>query len=189
LDWRSALGSLATIRHLPAHSFHAPIGSPFCAACGEVSSALSVDISILNFERLKWGGVRHLQPLYAMLDLRWFEVLEKPQVTDRDFEILASALDRIARLGSTARPSDLEASLRGLFPSNAWERRTAIQILGYAGILIPRNRPTFWGEYPLGTEREGPRNTNDWSYPVRWWTGADGINRDAVAFWFPALSY
>jgi hypothetical protein len=188
MDWRSALGSLSAVLHLPSHSFVSRSNSSYCAICGEVSSVAEVDLNVLNFERLKWGGVRHDRPHYAALDLEWFASLTVPEPTDKDLQSLSAAIETMSKLPANARPADLEKSLRGLFPSNAWERRTIIDILGLAGILIPRNRPTFWGEYPFWTEREGPPNKNDWRYPVLWWSGSDGINRDALRYWFPSLA-
>jgi hypothetical protein len=188
LDWRSALGSYSAILYLPAHHF-TPMSNPrICGVCGQFATSVAVDVSALNFQRLKWGGVRHENPHYAVLDLEWFAALQVPEPNKRDLQILSSALADFENVPADARPAELEKSLRGLLPSNPWERRTLIQILGLAGVLIPRNRPSFWGEYPLQLDRESPLNKNDWSYPVLWWRGEDGVNRDAVAFWFPMLS-
>jgi hypothetical protein len=188
LDWRSALGSLSAILHLPDHAFIPLPHAPGCAMCGQVPNAMAADVSVLNFQRLKWGGVWHSRPLFAALDLEWFTALHVPQPSEIDLQILSTALDRFRSLPSGARPGHLEKALRGLLPSNTSERRTLIDILGLAGVLVPRNRPTFWGEYPPTMDREGPPRTSDWSYPVLWWTGIDGINQDAVAFWFPRLA-
>ena len=187
MDWRSSLGSLAAITHLPTHAFRPWGNSNHCAVCGEPPSSVGVDINVLSFERFKWGGVRHDKPHYAILDLEWFASRPPPIPIAKDVEILRTAMDRISRLEASARPGDLEKSLRGLLPSNSWERRTIIDILGLAGVIIPRDRPTFWGEYPYRAEREEPSNKNDWHYPVLWWAGSDGINRDALRYWFPNL--
>ena len=187
MDWRSALGSLAAILHLPAHSFTPQAHAKSCALCGAYPNDAGLDINVLNFERLKWGGVRHTQPLYAILDLDWFASRPLPQPTAKDRDIFSAGLGRIAQLAITARPADLEKALKGALPSNLPERRTVVDILGLAGVLIPRNRPTFWGEYPFSVERDHPGNKNDWSYPILWWRGSDGINHDAVKFWFPGL--
>lgn len=188
LDWRSALGSLAAILHLPDHPFLPRRGSNTCAVCGESAGPSTVDLNVQNFERLKWGGVRHDSPLYAAYDLTWFAALPPPTPDREGVDLFTALLDRISHLGPGARPSDLERSLRGLLPSNASERRIAISILGLAGVVVPRNRPTFWGEYPFCVDREGPSGDNDWPYPVLWWRGRDGINRDALRHWFPDVS-
>ena len=190
LDWRSALGSYSAILHLPAHRFTPMLNPHICGVCGQFARTVGVDVSALNFRRLKWGGVQHEEPHYAVLDLEWFAALEVPEPNERDLHILSTAFANFRNMPADARPAELEKSLRGLLPSSRSERRILIQILGLAGILIPKNRPTFWGEYPLQTDREFPDRPwkTDWAYPVVWWNGEDGINRDAVAFWFPMLS-
>jgi len=190
LDWRSALGSYSAVFHLPAHRFMSTSNPFTCGVCGQFDDSRAVDVSVLNFQRLKWGGVHHEDLYYAVQDLEWFAALEVPAPNERDLNVLSTALAKFANLPADAGPAELEKSLRGVLPSNRSERRILIQILGLAGILIPKTRPTFWKEYPLKTDREFPHKPwkTDWSYPVVWWRGADGINRDAVAFWFPMLS-
>jgi hypothetical protein len=187
MDWRSPLGSLSAILHLPSHSFTHWEGARACGVCGGYPKQEALDVSILNFERLKWGGVRHEQPHYAVLDLEWFGALIHPSPLEEDLAILRAVVSEISRLPGSARPGHIEEAIKGLFPANASERRQLISILGLAGILIPNGRPTFWREYPFRREREGASGKNDWSYPVLWWTGGDGINRDALKYWFPKL--
>jgi hypothetical protein len=187
MDWRSALGSLAAVLHLPAHSFVPRRHSNHCAVCGDPARSEAFDLNVLSFERLKWGGVRHESPRYAVHDLEWFSALPPARPDRKGRDILATMLDRISRLSTSARPADLEKSLGGLLPSNTSERRIIIGILSLAGVILPKDRPTFWGEYPFHAEREQPSGKNDWPYPVLWWTGADGINRDALGYWFPDI--
>ena len=152
-----------------------------------ISNSRRTDISVLNFERLKWGGVRHTQPLFAALDLEWFSSMHAPEPTKDDLDAFRKILDRASALSSNAGPNDLEQAIKGLFASNKQERRVVIDILGLAGVLVPRWLPNFWDTYPLCAERKQPLNKNDWSYPVLWWKGADGINAKALDFWFPKL--
>jgi hypothetical protein len=187
MDYRSALGSLAAILHLPAHSFVPRPHSNRCAVCGDPARSEAFDLNVLSFERLKWGGVRHESPSYAVHDLEWFSALPPAAPGSKGHDIIAAMLDRIFRLSASARPADLEKSLGGLLPSNTSERRIIISILSLAGVILPKDRPTFWGEYPLHAEREQPSGKNDWPYPVLWWTGVDGINRDALRYWFPDI--
>lgn len=189
MDWRSPLGSLSAILHLPPHTF-AVSRNPMtrtCAVCGAFCPFGKRDINVLNFERLKWGGVRHRQPLYAALDLEWFCSLAAPKPVERDFDALRRVIDRISQLAPADRPPQAEVKIRGLFPSNLSQRRTVLDILGIAGVLIPKHLPTFWGEYPVFAQEKQPPRKNDWRYPVLWWTGSDGVNYDALEFWFPRL--
>ncbi len=70
LEWRSAFSSYAVFQNLQSHS---ALGEQSrCNCCGLYLSSKKEDLSVLNFERLKWGGVRHLYPTYAMIDLELF---------------------------------------------------------------------------------------------------------------------
>lgn len=59
LDWRSALGSYSVARWLPAHE---PPDDGQCRICGLYAGRHLHDLNVLNFMRLKWGGVRHIGP-------------------------------------------------------------------------------------------------------------------------------
>jgi len=54
LPQRSALGTLASVRHLPQHGWR-----PWEAICGECGAAQrrDLDLNVLSFERHKWGAV------------------------------------------------------------------------------------------------------------------------------------
>jgi hypothetical protein len=73
LDWRSALGSYAVSLNLPRHSFTKSGARFWCPICaGHDSGDKPEDLNVLNFERFKWGGVRHTDPLYIGFDLEQF---------------------------------------------------------------------------------------------------------------------
>jgi hypothetical protein len=190
LDLRSALGSFACSLNLSSHTWR-QAGSPtrFCPVC-EMYERLDVpaDLSVLNFERFKWGGVRHENPIYIGFDLAEAKRNGVAAPTDEDRGILEQILETAHSLPSAARPGDLEKKLASQFQSNTQERRTLIGILGYCGILSDPSRPNFLETYPVASERDhSPASKNDWPYPVRWWRGAFGIDEEAVGFWFPGL--
>jgi hypothetical protein len=75
---RSALSSWALTSQLPLHTYeerralHANTSS--CGDCNFLSlqsdkAYTDVDLNVLNFERVKWGGVRHNNLLYSLMDL------------------------------------------------------------------------------------------------------------------------
>ncbi|WP_157218588.1 hypothetical protein [Flavisphingomonas formosensis] len=182
LELRSALGSYAVGRHMQAHSS----AGARCVYCGEYQNA--ADPNILNFERIKWGGVRHYNPRYIALDLEALAAEGAVTPTDEDRQILRSIFETAKGIGQKGRLGDLERALSGLFPSNSSERRTLIGILGYAGILIDPGRPDFRrGFVPDAKREQTPWHKDDWPYPVQWWTGSCGVSESAIDEWFPDL--
>lgn len=187
LDLRSALGSFAVARHMKAHPKIASGVSPGCRYCGGYDRA-DADLNILNFERLKWGGVRHDHPQYIAFDLGIFATLDGIMPSREDYLILRSIFEAAKFLPSTARLSDLERALSNVLPSNNGERRALIGILGYAGILVDPGRPDFRSKFVSCADREEtPWSKDDWPYPVQWWNGSCGLNQSAVDEWFPDL--
>ena len=186
LAFRSALGSYAASAWMPEH-VHS--GSDRCAICGEYDrQGGHRDLNVLNFERLKWGGVRHDQLFYQVFDLKEFEKLPSFEATANDYEVLRSILDVASSLAEKALCGELEKSIAGLFPSSKPERSTLLQIMSYAGIIAPRNRPGYFREWPVHSSQEvRPASKIDWTYPIMWWQGRDGVNYDAVDYYFPLL--
>lgn len=183
LGLRSALGSYAVGRHMRKH----PRDGARCAYCGECEQ--TSEPNILNFERLKWGGVRHASPRYIALDLQALAAEGGAVPSDHDWRILRAILQAARTVGAAGRLGDLERALSGLFPSNNSERRTLIGILGYAGILIDPARPDFRrGFVPESMRQHTPWAKDDWPYPVQWWSGPHGVSEAAVDEWFPELA-
>jgi hypothetical protein len=83
LVYRSALGSFAMASWMPLHTF---VGNRTCDICRDYSwSSKNEDYNVLNFERLKWGGVRHMSPMYQLFDLQ--EFLKLPKVVAKSEDI------------------------------------------------------------------------------------------------------
>jgi len=184
LDWRSALGSYAIARNFPQHKFS---GNHSCDVCGEILKPRHAeDLSVLNFERLKWGGVRHLSPKYIAFDLEQFSLADITEPTPEDLKIFKAIIETARSLDGRARPGDLEKAISRILDSNEAERRVLIEILGYCGILQPQKQKGFLDAFVKYNEREHrPVNKIDWSYPVSWWLGVDGVNENALAYFFP----
>jgi hypothetical protein len=182
LELRSALGSYAIARNLKTHA--AP-RSGACGVCGEHDSPQSKDLSVLNFERLKWGGVRHASPVYMALDLELFAKTSTITATKEDVEIFGSILKAADSLSGTARARDLEKAISGIVKSNKAEREALLQILGYASVFETTDHPGYLARFVEARDRDlPPASKIDWTYPFAWWRGANGSNRAAVEFWF-----
>ncbi|WP_119271169.1 hypothetical protein [Taklimakanibacter deserti] len=196
LDARSALGSYGFAANFPSHTIASvpnrlvPSGARCCQYCGfyEFPSPEEIDLNVLNFERHKWGGVRRDDLAYAWLDLSLFREIEPQHPTDADKRVMRQILKVAASLPPTATASLLEKALAGLFASSKYERRVLIEILCICGILQPKNRSGYFGEFTLAFEREHTsQHYNDWRYPAMWWRGSDGINPTAVEAYFSDL--
>ena len=189
LDLRSALGSFAVLRHFPRHSWRRTNRAEYrCPVCGAFDETENEDLNVLSFERFKWGGVRHSDPIYAAFDLEQFAGMDVPDPTDADIAILRQTIETAARLPSHARLSDLAKSIAPIIPSNHSERRTLIGLLGYCGILRDPSKPSYFEGFPDYVRRQyTPWHKDDWPYPVQWWNGSHGIRSEAVADWFPKV--
>jgi hypothetical protein len=186
LDWRSALGSFAVARHFPQHP-HPGGGARLCPTCEAVGGPvddLAGDLSQLNFERFKWGGVRHLHPAYAALDLELFAKGERPVPTAEDLAIMNRLLEIVRGIGADARLDHLQRALGGHLASSKDERRVLLEVLGYCGILQHPDHPGFLDRFTPFAARRTASSHGDWSYPVEHWRGRHGVNGSALAFWF-----
>lgn len=189
LELRSALGSYAVLRHFPAHDHQDHRLQ--CQVCGEYDrSGDEEDLNVLSFERFKWGGVRHEQPTYALFDLERFMESERPNWKNSDLAILRNLLRAIESVPPATTGPQLQAKLEGLFPSNKAERDILINILGYCGILRTPGHPGFGDRFiPFCDQEKPPHRFVDLGYPACWWKGRDGIDRDGVRAYFPALDF
>lgn len=196
LDLRSALGSYAFALNFPQHEIATtpativPSGARRCSWCGfyEFQNPAKVELNALNFERHRWGGVRRDNPVYAWLDLSLFraEALQKP--TNADKQTMREILKTARSMAPDATASSLEKVLAGIFKSSRAERRVLIEILAICGVLQPRSRGGYFGEFALACEREHTgQHFNDWGYPAIWWRGSDGVSEAALAAYFPDL--
>lgn len=116
LELRSALGSLSCAAQFPDHRLaeqvccRVPSGRLHCPVCGRYGGTLAEpeDLNVLSFERWKWGGVRHLDPLYCWFDLTQFEQAGLIKPAPADHATLAQVIAIASDLAPDARPNDLD---------------------------------------------------------------------------------
>ena len=182
LQWRSALGSYAVLSHLPKHKFE---GNICCGTCGHYQKPQDEDWNFLNFARHKWGGVRHDQIPYAWLDLQQLKSSPAPEPSGEDIGIFRSILHAVESAPPATTAEKLEKHLGPLLKSNKDERKILIAILGLAGILETKEHPGFRRSFIHADHRElPPRHFVDMAYPACWWRRTDGVNQEAVSYWF-----
>lgn len=184
LELRSALGSYACSLSMAPHKFQNSIyASYYCEVCGMAyKERQNIDLNVYNFERYKWGGIRHYEASYALFDLMQFSKLEKAEPTTEDMRIFNQIIGQIMTISEKGRPKDLEKALGGCFKSNKDEREILIKILGYCGILETESSKGYYRHYPLYIDRA---TTSEWGYPVCHWRGKNKINLEAMKFYFP----
>lgn len=185
LDLRSALGSYIVGKHLKDHQFIAE--ENYCAYCGANDyKGEKEDLNVLNFERFKWGGVRHLDPSYIAFDLEQYSRTEKLVPTFEDYRILDRIFDTINEIPSEGKNRDLEKAISKVLKSNKSERQVLLEILGFCSILSTEEYPGFLNDFIPYSERDEPNHAkNDWSYPICWWKGKNKLDRNAARAIFP----
>jgi len=156
-----------------------------CGICGEPIADAHIDWNVLNFVRIKWGGLGHGQPSYMAFDLTLFGQLAQLTPKPDDWAVLQRILTLAATQFPAARPDHLERAIGKMLPSNRHERRVLLQILGYAGILRPRDTVPLLDRFVPYAQR---RSETELGYPFAAWRGADGVDREAVHFWFPEIT-
>jgi len=186
LDLRSALSSYACGQNLPAHKFELLEYSTSCSICGVYNQTDKVDLNIRNFERFKFGGVRHLEPSYIWLDLMLFQKEKTSSPTVDDLELLKKIMVALKELPDD-KLSSAEKSLK-FIKSNKTEREGIISTLGYCGILEVPNEKKFFQSYINNSER---RNSDyaksDWAYPTDLWKPSFGLNETVIDYWFGSI--
>ena len=185
LDWRSALGSYAVFQHFTPH---VPVERErHCAVCGFFlnDDPAGEDLNLLNFERWKWGGVRHDRVIYAWLDLQLFVRAEAPEPTAGDQQTFRRLIETIAQVPPRTTSAALHAHFARLLRSNKAERDVIVAILGFCGILAAPDHPGFHDAFvPVGERHLPNRHFTDMAYPACWWQGSDCVNETALQAYF-----
>lgn len=198
LDLRSALGSYPVARFFPDHRFDPatsgllPSGNRLCGHCGfcVLKKPEPLNLNVLNFERFKFGGVRFDDLEYMWLDLWRFNQTEQIDPTEEDHALMHAILDTLADVPADRRLTVALKTLTGVFKSNANERRVLCDILAIAGLLQPKGAPSYLDGFVHPNDRDhSGLHFDDFNYPAGLWHGRDGINPDALAFWFPDLDW
>lgn len=194
LEFRGALGSFAVFRHMPRHSYQ-PKDPPeaaharcWCVVCGDMDSPLPDDLNWVSYHRFT-QGCGYDSPLEAAFVMERFLEIDVPDPTSEDRRILQAVLDTAASLPATARPGELEKRVAKLLKTNKYVRQSLLETLGYCEILQSGQCPGYLnGFVPFEHCGYPPGKATEWSYPLRWWQGSDGVNAAAVKYWFPDLT-
>lgn len=188
LPARSAFGSYIVLQHFVHHDF---VESQFfasgkCAYCGLPKqfgqSEMNERVTRYPFQ------VQHTDIQYAAHDLATFNKRIVDIPTDDDIGLLHEVFNIIYSLPATAQLTELNKSLQSIIKSNKQERMILLETFGYAGILCPESQQNYSNDFVTYdfANRSQPQHSykREWAYPVRFWTGADGINEDMITYYF-----
>lgn len=183
LDWRSALGSYSVFQHLAPHQPQVVAGR--CQVCGFYVERNEQNFNVFNFERKKWGGVRHTHLAYAAMDLSLFLNSPASPPTDDDVTLFRGVVDAIRSVGVDVAAATLHTRLPKTLKSNKAERDVVIAILGYCDVLARPPHTGFSDVFIPASHRALPsRRFVDMAYPACWWSGEMGINEARLNEYF-----
>ena len=138
-------------------------------------------MNVLNFERFKWGGVRHADPLYATLDLEQFAKLKVDQPTEADISIMREIIDLIDNMPDDVSAARASKYLKCSLKSNEQERAVLLEILAYCDILETSDHRGYLNSFNSYSDRTSPPHRFvDREYPFCWWRASDGRNKAAT---------
>ena len=184
LQYRSALGSYYYALAIPDHS-HDAYGTCYLCNWLPINPADSPEkelggYNIFNFERYKWGGVRHTYPEYALFDLEQFLLLPKVTPTDADWTILKAILHAMEELPPSKKVGAYRELItkKKLLKSNKDEVEVLLSLLGICGVLSSKDAPCYCDCFVDVSHRSPREHTNDYAYPVNWWSVSDGVNEE-----------
>jgi hypothetical protein len=188
---RSSLSAYAIMTYFSKHSFitaenetaaQAPHKS--CKICG-IFPHQRIDLSFINYCRFMNGAIIAREPDVLAFYLRQhnLETIERP--TNSDIKKFIKILSILANANAMDTPEIIlkKISKFSRFGLNKEEWKYFIDTLGYCGILQSSTHPGFlYQYYNIITPRTTAKS--EWGYPIDFWRGCDGINMDAVRYWF-----
>ena len=177
LQYRSALGSYYYALAIPEHSHNVP---GCCYLCDWTMLHGTDEYNVFNFERYKWGGVRHTSPEYTLFDLEQFLLFPKVTPSEEDWSILKAILHATNELPPSKKAGVYRELItkKKLLKSNKDEVAVLLNILGICGILSSVEAPCYCDHFADVWHRAPQEHTNDYTYPVNWWHVSDGVNEE-----------
>jgi hypothetical protein len=190
LQARSAFGSYVVLQHFKLHDFQkSEYFSRGCAYCG-LPSEFGSSERLKRIENYPFQ-VQHTDLKYAVFDIATFHQRDVNAPKKTNIDCLKTILDNVRALPHTAQLSELNKSLQGVLKSNKYERMILLETLGYAGILCPDDQKHYTDNFVsyefANLQQPAAYFKREWSYPVRFWTGADGVNEALVDDYFGAF--
>lgn len=189
LDYRSGLAPFAMMQTMPDHRFTQSSAPQFCAICSGSDICRGVDATDWNADRHCAGSLGLLKtPEVIQFYLAQHLQLARQAPTAEDFRIFNAILDTLRSLEAQTKPTQVHRSLKKIdgFKATVHQCRVLLEALGIASILQTEKHKGYLTHYTNPGLAPSKSHKSDWAYPVDFWTGADGVNKEALAFWFGA---
>ncbi|MGQ3825767.1 hypothetical protein [Pseudomonas alliivorans] len=179
---RAALSAYAISLNFPKHRFESAEKIQ-CEVCGAFRKKAR-DFTFCNLARYTVGASNSGNPDQLYFFLR--EHNKTPISSVQSIANFKNVLDLLSAVTPQDTPTTVEKKIRSLsnIQMDKEQSRGLLDLLGHIGVLESTEHKGFVSTYTyIGRAPKKSRST-DWSYPVDFWTGKDGVNEDAINFWF-----
>jgi hypothetical protein len=197
-ELRSGLPVFAIMQTFPKHEFvlrenqDLARESP-CEICstayGYPKELSEKNLEILNICINEGGLIGHrLSNYYNYLHVFNSNAdVKNVKVNEEDLRIFSEILDILLNIeeNDTLKKEALKsiAKIKGL-RTTLEQRQVLLETLGYCSILETVKYKGLLKEYTNLAVAPRKTHSSDWNYPVDFWLGKDGINKEAFKFWF-----
>jgi len=194
LYYRAGLAAYAIAHNMPWHDHIVGRHEGRCPICGDFDfKADNRDFTQLNQFIYGQGGLFSIKIDPVTLAYYLSESLRLPYQSpcNADIKIFNQIVSFISSLpqNTTAPKLSILIGKEKIFESNAQERQTFLETLGYLSILENPDYPGHLEAYTPVKEQIAKHTRGDYAYPVDWWSAANGINRYALEYWFGPYLY
>ncbi|EIK3125427.1 hypothetical protein MLS41_10605 [Escherichia coli] len=186
LDYRSGLSAFAIMQTMPMHEFE-PNQASFCKICSASQEKNYFDLTALNRQRFFSGGLAvYKTPYEISFFLEQHSRLEYVQPGEKDFIIFNEILRVLIEAEQGEKLTSIVKKIRGIdkFKITADQCRCLLETLGFCGIMETKEHKGYLTYFTNPGLAPSKSHSSNWAYPVDFWTGGDGINREALKFWF-----
>ena len=157
-----------------------------CKYCSSLKN-IEVDIELIEECFSEVGGLIGHNSLTYYHYLLQTNKLEIVKPIESDFRIFSEIITVLLQANEKETVKKTVQSkignIRG-FKSNTEQRQALLETLGYCSILETKEHKGLLEHYTNCASTPRKTHSSDWNYPVDFWSGKDGINKQAFRFWF-----
>ncbi|WP_144630728.1 hypothetical protein [Bordetella genomosp. 13] len=181
---RAALSAYACTTHMPPHPFTEV--HPQQYSCNVCAFSRTNEVSFIGLNAFRFGCGAVMSGDVAQSAFLLQEHNASTKLRPGSLDLMLKILDLIRNVPAETKPKDLLKRLRKLpgVKMDEEEGRFFLGLLGHCGILQTAKHPAPFYEYINLGLAPGSSRSSDWEYPVDFWRGSDGVDADAMAYWF-----